>query len=262
MAFTLDALASELGIDPATLTAKADVVAKWNGYLTEADSKYSQATAAQKAAEEQLAAVKREQAAIDERIGSFNVTETEVIQLRANYAALEAQAKALKEQGLNINIPEAPKAPVKAEFNPDAFRQDVNASLIVGFNLNNKFQRVFGKPLPDDIDVLAREASARRIPLMDWADQKYGFAAEEKRQSELAAKKHDEEIAAAAVKKYQEEHPATAGNPDLARGVTSRHPQLVKPREAGDFKQFANLSARQKIAASVARTRAALQNQS
>ena len=49
MAFTVEALAAELGIDPATLQAKPDAVKKWNGYLTEADTKYTQATAAQTA---------------------------------------------------------------------------------------------------------------------------------------------------------------------------------------------------------------------
>ena len=39
MSFTLDTLADELGIPRETLSAKSDVVAKWNGYLSEADSK-------------------------------------------------------------------------------------------------------------------------------------------------------------------------------------------------------------------------------
>ena len=59
MAFTVDSLAQELGIDPATLAGKGDVVAKWNGYLTEADTKYNSATAAQKDAETKLAASSR-----------------------------------------------------------------------------------------------------------------------------------------------------------------------------------------------------------
>ena len=88
MAFTLDVLAQELGIDPATLAAKGDVVAKWNGYLGEADTKYTQATAAQKAAEKALEDVKNEQATIDQNIAAFGMTEANVIALRANNAAM------------------------------------------------------------------------------------------------------------------------------------------------------------------------------
>jgi len=96
MAFDLNVFASEFGIDPATLQSKPEAFAKWNGYLSEADTKYTSATQAQKEAQAALDAVKAEQAAIDDKIKSFSLTEAEVDSLRANYAALEAQAKALR----------------------------------------------------------------------------------------------------------------------------------------------------------------------
>ena len=164
MAFTLTDLASELGIEVSTLQSKPDVVAKWNGYLSEADTKYTQATNAQKDAETKLEAVKNEQRVIDENIASFGMTEANVAALRANNAAMEASLKALKEQGFDVKIPEAPKAETKTEFDPNGFRADVNRTLIEGFNVNNRYQRLFGKALPDDVDALAREASRARMP--------------------------------------------------------------------------------------------------
>lgn len=259
MAFTLDVLAQELGIDPATLSAKGDVVAKWNGYLSEADNKYTQATAAQKEAEVKLAAVEAEQAVIDENIAKFGMTEANTAALRANYAAMEASLKALKEQGFNVNIPETPKVtePVKNEFNPDAFRNDVNQSLILGFDMNNRYQRLYGQPMPDDLQTLLREAQQARQPLATYVATKYDFTGREKTQREESQKKHDDEIRAAAVKEYQEKNPVTAGHPEMARGVASRHPQVVRERPIAE-KGFGNLSTREKIAQSVARTRQVL----
>ena len=61
MAFDLNVFAQEFGIDPATLQSKPEVFKKWNGYLTEADTKVSDGDEAQKQAELALDAVKNEQ---------------------------------------------------------------------------------------------------------------------------------------------------------------------------------------------------------
>src|SRR5271170_4496492 len=134
MAFSLDVLAQELGIDPTTLSAKGDVVAKWNGYLSEADNKYTTATAAQKDAEAKLSAVENEQRVINEQIAAFGMTEANVAAMRANNAAMEASLKTLKEQGFDVKIPEAPTVtqPKANEFDPNAFRNDVNTTLVQG----------------------------------------------------------------------------------------------------------------------------------
>lgn len=258
MAFTLQDLASELGIDVSTL--KPEVATKWNGYLSEADTKYAAATAAQKEADEKLAQLKIENDAINDQIAKFGMTENTVNALRANYAAMEAQLKALKEAGMDVKVPDALPAPAAPDPN-EQFRNNVTrgfAQMGEAVKLINRYQQVFSKPLPDDLDALASEASARKMSLMAYAEQKYNFAAEQQRIAAEQQKKHDDEVAAAAIKKYQEEHPVTQGNPEFARGVPSRHPQLVKPREATESKSFANLPMRQKIAQSVARTRAAL----
>lgn len=260
MAFDLNVLAAELGIDPATLQAKPDVVAKWNGYLSEADTQYRSAKEMKEDAEAKLAALETENATINTNIEKFGYTEATIAALKANNAAMEASLKELQTQGFDVKIPTAvaPAAPKPAEFDPSKFQQDVNATLIHGFNVMNRYQRLYGKALPEDLDALAREAVAAKKPFQQYVAEKYDFAGEEKRQSDAAAKKHDEEIAAKAVAEYREKNPITAGNPELQRGVASRYPQVVKARETGDNKNFANMSAREKIAASVARSRAAL----
>jgi hypothetical protein len=253
MAFDLNVFAQEFGIDPATLQSKPEVFKKWNGYLTEADGKYQSATEAQKQAQTALDAVKAEQAAIDEKIKSFSLTEAEVDSLRANYAALEAQAKTLKAQGYNLTIPDPVKPNTPAPFDPNRFQQDVNSSLVAGFNVMNKYQRIFGKALPDDVDALAREAAANRVPFAQYAEQKYGFAAEEKRQTEAATLKQRTEWEAAAVNKYKEEHPVTAGNHELSPGGPSRFPGLDKRPAAKPRENFGGTTA-QRIARSVKRS--------
>ena len=48
----------------------------------------------------------------------------------------------------------------------------MNATLVHGFNVMNRYQRLYGKALPDDVDALAREAKARNMHFTDWAAQK------------------------------------------------------------------------------------------
>ncbi len=253
MAFDLNVFAQEFGIDPATLQSKPEVFKKWNGYLTEADGKYATATRAQKDAEAALAAVKEEQRTIDERIASFQLTEAEVMKLKANYAALEAQAKTLKAEGLDLNIPDPVKTNEPAAFDPNTFRQDVNSTLVTGFNVMNKYQRIYGKALPDDIDALAREAAAHRMPFADYAAKKYDFAGEEARQATAKTAAREAEIKAQAVKEYQEAHPEVRGNHELMSPGTSRFPELAKRPSPQKHENYGGTPA-QRIARSVKRS--------
>lgn len=259
---TLTELATELGIPVETLAAKSDVVAKWNGYFTDADTKYSAAMAAEQKAQADLARVQTEQQAINDQIAKFGVTEATNAALRANNAAMEASLKTMKEQGFDVTIP-APVAapPVKPEFNPDGFRQDVNRTLIDGFNVMNRYQRIYGKALPEDLDVLAREAAIHRKDFTQYVAEKFDFSGEEKRQQEAVQAKRDADIAAKAVNEYKEKNPVVQGNPNLTPGLASRAPHILTPRTEADRKGFANMSTRQKIMESVNRTKQTLASQ-
>ena len=248
---TIDELAAELGLDVATIDPAKK--AKVTAYLTEADSKYSSASQAQKDAQAALDAVKSEQQAIDEKIKSFSLTEAEVDSLRANYAALEAQAKTLKAQGYNLTIPDSPVKHEPPAFDPNKFQNDVNTTLVHGFNVMNRYQRLYGKALPDDVDALAREAKAHNMHFTDWAAQKYDFAGEEKRQAEKATQADKDAYANQKLKEYQDAHPVTAGNPELTPGGASRFPELAKRPVPQKHENFGGSPA-QRIARSVKRS--------
>lgn len=262
MAFSINDLATELGIDPASLAPES--VTKWNGYLSEADAKYTSATQAQKDAEDKLAAVQSEQEVINAQIARFGETEATTAALRANYAAMEASLKTLKEQGFDVNIPTAPvvNRNEPAKFDPTAFQNDVNSTLVQGFNVTNRYQRLYGQPIPDDLDQLAREAVQARKPFAQYVADKYDFVGKEKSMQAETQKKHDDEIRAAAVKEYQEKNPNTHGNPDLARGVASRHPQVLRTSDKQDNRKFSNMGVREKIAASLSNSKKMLEQAS
>ena len=256
MAFTLDVLAQELGIDPSTLASKGDVVAKWNGYLTKADTQYHDADKAQKEALATLEQAKREQTAIDEQIQKFGVTETSLAEYKAANAALTAALEEVKKSGFNVNMPNLPTPKAPAAADPaDQWKQGFK-QMGAAMRVQAKYQAIHGKPYPDDPTALVDEAIARHMDVEAYAEQKYNFAAESARVQKEVAAKHDAEIAAAAVKKYQDDNPQRT--PLDQRGVASKHPQIYKPREAADAKKFAKLPAKERIAQSRARALASV----
>lgn len=272
MAFNLDDLAKELGIDLSS--AKPEAVTKWNGYLTEADKQYREASAAKAEAEEKLAAIQNENRVINEQIAQYGASETAMASLRANLAqeraareSMAASLETLKAAGFDVTIPEV--KPAANELNPNNpaapsvdMNKITNGFATVGQTLQvmNKYQRIFGKAIPDDIVALTDEALANRMTVTAWADKKYNFAAEESRVATERQVKRDADIAAAAVAKFQQENPITRGNPELSRGVPSRFPQLESKREGPgeNGRKFANMSVREKIARSVGSTMNAL----
>jgi len=261
MAFTLETLAAELGIDPATLQAKPDVTAKWNGYLTEADTKYTKATASERAASESLEQAKRDQAAIDDQIKQFGLTEARVAELQTANAALTAAVAEAKKQGLNVDLSQftAPKVdtPDPTKVLQDTMRTGFS-QMGEALRVQTRFQAVFGKPFVDDPVKLVDEAIAARLPVSEYGERKYKFAEETERQRQAELQTKIDAGIAAGVTKYKEEHPVTAGHRGLTPGVASRFPQVFKPRTASETSDFRKMSPRQRIEASVSRVREAI----
>lgn len=265
MAFTVEALATELGIDPATLQSKPDAVKKWNGYLSEADTKYTQATVAQQEAQANLDQAKRDQAAIDEQIKSFGLTEARVAELQTSNAALTAAIEEVKKQGLTVDLSKLPTPTPAVATDPTKALQ---AQLQTGFSqmgaalrVQSRYQSVFGKPFTDDPVKLIDEALAARLPVDQYAEQKYKFGEEQEKQRQTELKRQIDDGVAAGVKKYQEENPVTKGNPSLAPGVASRIGKIFKPRTSAETNDFRKMSPRERIAASVSRVRDTLVTQ-
>ena len=262
MPFTLDNLAAELGIDPATLQAKPEVTAKWNGYLSEADTKYTRATAAQKDAQEKLELAQRDQQAIDEQITNFGVSETRLAELQASNAALNAALEEVKKQGLNVNMPnlptpKAPSAPDPVKTVEQLMRGNF-ANMGQAMQIQARYQSIFGKPFTDDPVKLIDEANAARLPVAQYAEQKYKFSEETAKQQQAELQRKIDEGVKAEVTKYKEEHPVTAGHPGLTHGLASKHPQIFKPRSTQETNDFRGMSVRDRVATSVSRVKAAL----
>jgi len=259
MAFSISDLAHDLGIDVATL--KPESVSKWNGYLSEADTKYHSATQAQKEAVEKLEAAKREQTAIDEQIQKFGVTETSLAELRASNAALTAALDEVKKQGFNVNMPNlpVPKADPADPLKELRDRQNLGfRQMGAAMRVQAKYQQIYGKPFGDDPISLIDEAIAARMDVEPYAEKKFDFAGEQKRRSEADMAKKKAEWETAAVNKYKEDNPQRT--PLEQRGVASKHPQIFKPRDAASDKTFRNLPVKERIAQSVARVRASISN--
>jgi hypothetical protein len=253
--FTLDNLAAELGIDPATLQAKPDAVAKWNGYLSQADTQYREA-------KESLEQARRDQAAIDEQIKTFGVTEARVTELSAANAAYKAALLSAKSQGLNIDLAGIPDPAALPAVDP---AKNLEQTLKTGFSqmgealrVQSRYHSIYGKPFTDDPVKLVDEAIAARMPVSQYAEQKYKFAEETEKQAKAEFQRKLDEGVQAGVKKWQEDHPVTAGHRGMTPGVASRHPQVFKPRSAEETRDFRKLSPRERIAASVGRVREAI----
>lgn len=257
MAFSINDLATELGIDPSTLAAKGDVVAKWNGYLSSADTKYQEATQAQKDAVAKLEQAQREQAAIDAEILKFGTTETRMAELETAVAIRDAALAKVKASGFNVDLSGFPTPkvetvdPVKElrDRQDSGFRQMGQAMKVAA-----RYSAIYEKPFVDDPVALVSEAIANRMDVEAWAEKKFDFAGEQKRRSDANLAKQKAEWEAAAVNKYKEDNPVRS--PLDQRGVASKHPQIFKPRDAASAKTFANLPAKERLAQSVARGRA------
>ena len=259
---TLRELETELGLAEGTLTGKADVAAKYDTLLSEgatAQTKMAEAQAALKTAQDT-------EKVIDDNIRNFGLTEATVADLKASNAALQAANSAylaamneLKTQGFSLEGVNLPTPPAAATPDPlKSLADNVAASqsaLVQAINVSNQYARVFGKPMPDDLNTLAKEAAERRLPVNTYAEQKYGFAAEEQKQQAAKTAAREAEVAAAAVKKYQEEHPNTTGNPNLTPGGPSNYPTLPPKMESNKVREFANMTPKQKM--DIAFTRAA-----
>jgi hypothetical protein len=241
---TIEEILAEFGVPAETIAAKKDSVAKWNGQFAEADTK---AAAAQRA----LAEAQTLDQVVRDTIADNGITEQTVIQLRASNAAMQAALKQVKDAGMtgitipDFNIAEPAKTDPVADL--QKFIAGGFANLTQAANVSNRYQRIFGQPLPEDISTLAGEAAAHRMNLDVWAEQKYGFSAAEKKATAEAAAKRDAEISSKAVEDYKAAHPATAGHPELGAGVPSNYPNIPKPSDATGVREMAGKSPMEKI---------------
>lgn len=252
---TVEEILSSLGVTPDP--AKASAIAEWNTKLTA-----SQTEAQQKIADatKQLQDAQALQRVIDENIRTAGLTETNLAQLQANNAALtaalaarDAAIETIKKQGFTgLNIPDLPKINEPA---PKDAGKELTDLITRGFNqmgqtLNemNRYQRVFGKALPEDPATIADRAARSNLSVHAYMEQTYGIAGEEQKQAQAAEQKKLDDYSAKKIEEYKAAHPATTGHPELNPGVPSNYPNIPKPRESQSVREFSALPTRQKIA--------------
>jgi hypothetical protein len=192
---------------------------------------------------------------IDENIATHGVNEVNIAQLQASNAALTAALESVKKAGFTgITIPELPtpgtKDPAK-EFQDNVARGF--AQMGQAMNAMAKYQRIMGKPLPEDPTQIADNAARMRLSVNDYVEQTYKLSETERTQTAAARQAEVDAAVAAGVKKYQEDHPSTSGHPDLNGGAPSNFAQMPKTIDAKDVRQYAALPAREKIAQSIKR---------
>lgn len=249
---TVEEILADLGVtvDP----AKAANVTRWNTTLATSQSEATQKLAdAQKSLQDAQAL----QRVIDDNIRTAGLTETNIAQLQANNAAMAAALESIKKQGFTgITIPEMPNPAANTKNPMDELSNLINKGFTqMGQTLNemNRYQRVFGQPLPDDPAMLADKAAAARMSVHDYVEQTYRVSDKEKQIAADATAKRESDLKAQGAKEWQDAHPSTAGHPELNGGMPSNYPTMPKPREATTVRDFAALPARQKIADAMTR---------
>jgi hypothetical protein len=245
---TVEELAAEFGIPAETLAAKPDVVKKWN---TNFATTQSDAATKLAAAEKQLQDAQALQRVIDENIRTAGLTETNIAQLQASNAAYAAALDAVKKAGFTgITMPDLPTTTPAAK-DPVA---DLTGLITKGFtqmgqtlNEMNRYQRVFGSPLPEDPGTIADRAASARLSVRDYMEQTYKVSAKEQENAAAVTAKHEAGLKAKWEEEYKAAHPVTMGHPELGGGVPSNFPNIPKPSDAKGVAEMAGKSPMEKI---------------
>ncbi|MGC9293314.1 MAG: hypothetical protein ACP5EP_11440 [Acidobacteriaceae bacterium] len=234
----------------------AATLQQWNGKISAIESEAQRRLSA---AQEALEQAQAQNQIIQSAIEQSGMTEKNLMELRANNAALAASNAAykaalenVKSQGLDgITIADLPPVPAKAAPDPIQTLQEtmMRGFSQVGqtFNEMNRYQRVFGAPLPVDPAQLGDLAARANLSVHDYMERTYHVGEKENEKRLAAEQKARDEYAAKKIEEYKAAHPIVAGNPELGYGSPSDHPYLPKPMDAKSISEFSALSPQQKI---------------
>lgn len=122
---------------------------------------------------------------------------------------------------------------------PDLKQFEVNVSNAIGTlaDLQWQYQSLFGTHMPDSPTKLLQEATAQRMPIVDYAAKKYNFDAKRTEVKATEQKKHDDairaEVSAAKDREYAERQ---SSNGNLRMGEASGHSKLAAAVKDGQRK--------------------------
>jgi hypothetical protein len=173
--------------------------------------------------------------------------------IKADNAYLKAQVDAARESGFLPGQPPGPAAPdqLPPVRSPDG-RFVANANPVPGSpkfmteeqgwkalasvaNAVTRYPQLFeGRPLPDSIPDLVKEAINARMDFDPYISQKYDFPKREKEIAAARQKEHDDKVAKEALDAYKKEFAERNGsNPDLRPGVTSSFSKFQQQQPNG-----------------------------
>jgi hypothetical protein len=113
--------------------------------------------------------------------------------------------------------------------------------------LANQHMRLYGTPMPDEIDVILREAAEKRLDLRTYADQKYKFT---ERSNQIAAEKQqqiiDAKVKEGMAAKEKELAERFGNNPNMRQPVTSNYADVARAQAAGERKDPLMLTEQQR----------------
>lgn len=244
MPITVEQILKQSGFTDEQISAfDAKALQAFTTILSSAASSEETARAAQEKAE--LAQRATQQTLENEINPALTNWATEKATLEANIAFYKTQAEQAKAGGfLPTDAPGAPPAAnrdatgkfVPGQTGSPQFltREEAYGALTNVFQVQNEYFRLFGSPMPDDLNTLIKEAAEARRPLVDYAAVKYNF---QTKRDEIAKTKKDKETAAivqeteARVRKELAEK--AGGNGNLVSAGSSQYSKVSQAVQAG-----------------------------
>jgi hypothetical protein len=252
MAKTVEQLIAEFKIE--NLDDK--FVSALRSEIADAHTQLSQATTLKTEAEQARAAAATERERVDKAIlemgdGALNATK-----LKAQNKALKAVLDALKEDGLDIELPEElfketpePK-PEEGKMSKELSGQmALMGQAIAAADIAARYVGIYGKPFPEDMQTFVTRAQRSGKTVQQLAETDYKLSEELKKRADQAEEQRMTKLKADWEAEYKKAHPEVRDNPFMAGGSESRFAAMpkVKRDDASETRTLAGLSDMEKL---------------
>lgn len=252
------------GMDDAAIAAlDAKVIAGFTGVMTAAEQDREKGELAQRAASKMF------EEEITPALNAWGTKEANLAAERDYYKTLSVKAK---DGGFIADVPpfkpgDQPQrgpggqfvqnqVPGSPSVNMQEFETKVGSVIGNLSDLQWKYQQLFGKGMPDSPTALAAEASAQKMPLLDYAAKKYGFADKQASIEKETRDAHEKKIRDEAIAdrdKYWAER--TGSNPNIRPAQASAFAELKKGVSEGTRVDPLKMNKEQRHAATAAAIR-------
>lgn len=113
----------------------------------------------------------------------------------------------------------------------------------------NEHMRLYGQPMPENVEDLVEQATRARRDFRDYVSEKYKYPQRREEIQMAAQKAHDDKITTEALDRYKKEQAERNGsNPDLRPGVTSNFSKFQQsPQGQQDKLSWARPDAKERM---------------